>query len=272
MTDIEKLKETAKEIRIEILKMLTSAGSGHTGGSLSAVDIAVAIYFSKMRFNPDDPFWPDRDRFILSKGHAAPLLYAILAKAGYFSSDILCDLRKMESPLQGHPCCKSIPGVEVSTGSLGQGLSVANGMALGLKLDNNPARVYCIMGDGEIQEGQVWEAAMTASHYGLDNICAVIDRNGLQIDGPVEKVMGIEPLTDKWAAFRWHTQRIDGHDMESILGALAEADKTRGKPSVIIADTVKSKGVSFFEGKVEYHGVTPSNEELEKAIKEINNG
>ncbi len=272
ITDTSKLEDIAREVRIDILKMLTSAGSGHTGGSLSATDIAVAIYFSKMAFNPEEPLWSDRDRFIMSKGHAAPLLYAVLAKAGYFSKDILDDLRKIESPLQGHPCCKSLAGVEVSTGSLGQGLSVANGMALGLKLDKKTSRVYCILGDGEIQEGQVWEAAMTAAHYGLDNVCAVVDKNGLQIDGPVEKVMGIEPLPDKWKAFGWHTISADGHSMGSLLDALSEAETVKGKPAVIIADTVKSKGVSFFEGKAEYHGVTPSEEELEKAIKEINNG
>lgn len=272
ITDVNKLKNIAREVRIDILKMLTSAGSGHTGGSLSATDIAVAIYFSKMRFNPKEPLWDKRDRFIMSKGHAAPLLYAILAKAGYFSNEILNDLRKIESPLQGHPCCKSLAGIEVSTGSLGQGLSVSNGMALGLKLDKNPARVFCIMGDGEVQEGQVWEAAMTSAHYKLDNVCAFVDRNGLQIDGPVEKVMGIEPLAEKWSAFGWHTLKVNGHDMSSILGALDEAEKTTGKPTMIIANTVKSKGVSFFEGKAEYHGVTPTEEELEKAIKEITNG
>lgn len=272
ITDVNKLENIAREVRIDILRMLTTAGSGHTGGSLSATDIAVAVYFSKMRFNPKEPLWDKRDRFIMSKGHAAPLLYAVLAKAGYFSKDVLNELRKIESPLQGHPCCKSLAGVEVSTGSLGQGLSVSNGMALGLKLDNNPARVFCIMGDGEVQEGQVWEAAMTAAHYKLDNVCAIVDRNGLQIDGPVEKVMGIEPLADKWAAFGWHTLKIDGHDMSAIVKALDEAEKIKGKPTMIIADTVKSKGVSFFEGKAEYHGVTPTEEELDKAIKEINNG
>jgi transketolase len=272
ITDVSTLESITKEVRVEILKMLTSAGSGHTGGSLSAADISTAIYFSKMKYDPKKPLWDERDRFIMSKGHAAPLLYAILAKAGYFSQDILNDLRKIESPLQGHPCCKSLPGIEVSTGSLGQGLSVANGMALGLRLDNNPAKVFCIMGDGEVQEGQVWEAAMTAAHYGLDNLCGVVDKNGLQIDGPVEKVMGIEPLTDKWTAFGWHTINIDGHDMKSILDALTEADNTKGKPTMIIADTVKGKGVSFYEGKVEYHGKTPSADELDDAIKEIING
>lgn len=270
--DIHVLKNIAREIRLSILKMLTKAGSGHTGGSLSAVDIAVAIYFSKMSFDPPNPLWEDRDIFILSKGHAAPLLYALMAKAGYFPEEALENLRTIESPLQGHPCCKSLPGVEVSTGSLGQGLSVANGMALGLKLDKKTARVYCIMGDGEIQEGQIWEAAMTAAHYRLDNLCAVVDNNGLQIDGPVEKIMGIEPLHDKWAAFGWHVIEVDGHKMEEILSALDSAEKMKNKPTVIIAHTTKGKGVSLFEDKVEYHGVAPTMEEFEIAIKELNNG
>jgi transketolase len=267
--DIRMLEEIARKVRIKILKMLTKAGSGHTGGSLSATDVAVGIYFSKMDFNPQDPFYKKRDRFILSKGHAAPLLYAIMAEAGYFSLEVLDNLRQIESPLQGHPCCKSLPGVEVSTGSLGQGLSVANGMALGIRLDRNPARVYCILGDGEIQEGQVWEAAMTASHYKLDNLCAVVDNNGLQIDGHVREVMNIEPVKDKWLSFGWHIIEIDGHNMQEILNALDEAEETRGKPTVIIAHTVKGKGVSIFEGKVEYHGVSPTTEELDKALKEL---
>ncbi|MCK5287020.1 MAG: transketolase [Thermodesulfovibrionia bacterium] len=269
---IKTLQKIAERLRITILKMLHRAGSGHTGGSLSAADIAVAIYFSKMNYNPKDPFWRERDRFILSKGHAAPLLYAIMAEAGYFSADMLDNLRTIESPLQGHPCCKSLPGVEVSTGSLGQGLSVANGIALGLRLDNIQARVFCIMGDGEIQEGQIWEAAMTTAHYKLDSLCAFVDNNGLQIDGPVEKVMGIEPLYDKWSAFGWHVIEIDGHNMQEILNALNEAESTKGKPTIIIAHTVKGKGVSLFEGKVEYHGVAPTSEELEKAIEELTNG
>jgi len=271
ITDVHDLKKLAKKIRLRVLHMLTTAGSGHTGGSLSAADVAVAIYFSKMNFDPKNPLWKERDRFILSKGHAAPLLYAIMGEAGYFPLDTLNLLRKVESPLQGHPCCTSLPGIEVSTGSLGQGLSVANGMALGLRLDNNPARVYCIMGDGEIQEGQVWEAAMTAAHYKIDTLCAVVDNNGLQIDGPVQKIMGIAPLHDKWASFGWHVIDVNGHNMEQILGALDEAERTKGKPTVIIAKTTKGKGVSFFEDKVEYHGVAPSSEEYEKAVKEIHN-
>lgn len=272
ITDVQKLKEIAKKIRISILHMLTQAGSGHTGGSLSAADVATAIYFSKMKFDPSNPHWEERDRFIMSKGHAAPLIYAIMAEAGYFPHETIDTLRKVESPLQGHPCCRKLPGIEVSTGSLGQGLSVANGMALGLRLDKNPARVYCIMGDGEIQEGQIWEAAMTAAHYKIDNLCAVVDNNGLQIDGPVEKVMNINPIHDKWEAFGWHTIDIDGHDMDSILKALKEAENTKGRPTVIIANTTKGKGSVIFENKVEFHGVTPTQEEFEKAVKEINNG
>lgn len=272
ITDFRVLEEIAREIRINILKMLTAAGSGHTGGSLSAVDVAVAIYFSKMNFDPQTPQLKERDRFILSKGHAVPLLYAILAKAGYFSADLLGTLRKVQSPLQGHPCSESLPGVEISTGSLGQGLSVANGIAIGLKLDRIPAKTYCILGDGEIQEGQVWEAAMTSAHYCLDNLCAVVDNNGLQIDGPVEEIMRVAPIHEKWAAFGWNVIEINGHKMQEILRALDEAENTKGKPTVVIAHTVKGKGVSFFEGKVEYHGVAPTSEELEKAIKELSDG
>jgi len=271
ITDVEELKNISKRIRIKILHMLTQAGSGHTGGSLSAADIATAIYFSKMKFDPANPKWEERDRFIMSKGHAAPLIYAIMAAAGYFPKETIDTLRNIESPLQGHPCCKKLPGIEVSTGSLGQGLSVANGIALGLRVNNNPARVYCIMGDGEIQEGQIWEAAMTAAHYNIDNLCAVVDNNELQIDGAVEEVMGIQPVHDKWEAFGWHTIRTDGHDMEEILRALDEAENTKGKPTVIIANTTKGKGVSFFENKVEYHGTAPSQDEFERAVKEINN-
>ncbi|MCI0469496.1 MAG: transketolase [Nitrospirae bacterium] len=267
--DIDFLREKAREVRVEILKMLTRSGSGHTGGSLSAADIATALYFYKMRHRPSDPKWHERDRFILSKGHAAPLLYAVLALTGYFDKSLLDTLRKIKSPLQGHPSSKMLAGVEVSTGSLGQGLSIANGVALGLRLDDNRSRVYCLLGDGETQEGQVWEAAMTAAHYGLDNICAIIDVNGLQIDGACHEVMKIEPVADKWSGFGWYVHEIDGHNMEEIVNALDEAEKIKGKPSVIIAKTIKGKGVSFFEHKVEYHGLAPTADELERALKEI---
>ncbi len=268
-TDIASLTEKARILRIEILKMLTEAGSGHTGGSLSAADIVTALYFSKMRHDPEDPKWSERDRFILSKGHAAPVLYAALALSGYFEKTLLKTLRKLGSPLQGHPCSKILPGVEISTGSLGQGLSIANGIALGLRMDGLNARVYCLLGDGETQEGQVWEAAMTAAHYKLDNLCAFIDNNGLQIDGHCCDVMYIEPIVDKWAAFGWHVIDINGHDMGAILGALNEAETVKGKPTMIVARTVKGKGVSLFEGKVQYHGLAPTHEELEIALKEL---
>lgn len=267
--DIGFLREQARIVRIEILKMLTQSGSGHTGGSLSAADIVTALYFYKMRHRPDDPKWSERDRFILSKGHAAPLLYTVLALTGYFDKSLLSTLRKTGSPLQGHPSSKMLQGVEVSTGSLGQGLSIANGMALGLRLDDSPARVYCLLGDGEIQEGQVWEAAMTAGHYALDNLCAIVDLNELQIDGRCEDVMKITPVPKKWKAFNWHIFEIDGHNMEEIVNTLDEAEKIKGKPSVILAKTVKGKGVSIFEGKAEYHGLAPTKEELEIALKEL---
>lgn len=272
MVDIAFLKETAKNLRIEILKMLTNAGSGHTGGSLSAADIVTALYFYKMRHDPKNPQWKERDRFILSKGHAAPVLYAVLSLSGYFDKSLLNTLRQINSPLQGHPCCKSLPGIEVSTGSLGQGLSVANGIAMGLKLDSSSARVYCLLGDGEIQEGQVWEAAMTASHYKLDNLCAIVDNNDLQIDGYCSEVMNISPIDEKFKAFGWNVLKIDGHKMEEIVEALDEVEKIKGKPSLILAKTIKGKGVSIFEGKAKYHGIAPTQEELEIALKELNNG
>jgi len=267
--DIDALREKARILRIEILKMLTMAGSGHTGGSLSAADIVAALYFYKMRHNPVDPKWNGRDRFILSKGHAAPVLYAALALSGYFDKALLKTLRRLGSPLQGHPCSKLLPGVEISTGSLGQGLSIANGIAMGLRMDGSDSRVYCLLGDGEIQEGQVWEAAMTASHYRLDNLCGIIDNNGLQIDGQCCDVMHIEPIVEKWEAFGWHVLDINGHDMGAVVDALNRAEKLKGKPTMIVARTIKGKGVSFFEGKVEYHGMAPSHEELETALMEL---
>jgi transketolase len=267
--DTDFLNEKARHVRIEILKMLNAAGSGHTGGSLSATDIVTALYFYKMRHNPLNPKWDERDRFILSKGHAAPLLYAVLALTGYFDKSLLYTLRRIDSPLQGHPSSKLLQGVEISTGSLGQGLSIANGIAMGLRLDNKSSRVYCLLGDGEVQEGQVWEAAMTAGHYLLDNLCAIIDMNHLQIDGRCEDVMKIDPIHKKWEAFNWHVFEIDGHNMEEIVNTLDEAERIKGKPSVIIAKTVKGKGVSIFEGKAEYHGLAPTKEELEIALKEL---
>lgn len=268
-TNIQTLREHARELRIDILKMLNKASSGHTGGSLSAVDIITTLYLHKMKHDPKRPEWKDRDRFVLSKGHGAPALYATLARSGYFDREELFTLRKLGSSLQGHPCRISTPGVEVSTGSLGQGLSMANGIALALKLDAIPARVYCLLGDGEVQEGQVWEAAMSSAHFKLDNICAIVDKNGLQIDGSVEKIMTIDPLAEKFISFGWNVLEIDGHDYEQIISALDSAEEVIGKPTVVIAKTIKGKGVSFFENKYEYHGVAPTDDELERALKEL---
>jgi transketolase len=265
----KELRNRARRMRIDIVKMLHGCGSGHTGGSLSATDIMAALYFYKMKYDPKKPDWRERDHFILSKGHAAPVLYAALAHAGFMDTAELCTLRKIGSRLQGHPDSKYLPGVEISTGSLGQGLSVACGIALAHKLDKTPNRVYALLGDGELQEGQIWEAAMTGSHYKLDNLCAIIDNNGLQIDGPVAKVMGVEPITDKWRAFGWDVMDIDGHDMAQIVSALDRAETVKGRPTSIVCRTVKGKGSKVFEGKVEFHGTAPSKEELETALKEL---
>ncbi|MFH0924961.1 MAG: transketolase [bacterium] len=266
---VNNLEKIAREIRIDVLQMLTEAESGHTGGSLSAIEIITALYFNKMKHDPKNPGSPERDIFVLSKGHAAPALYAALSKSGYFPCSELKSLRKLGSLLQGHPCSFITPGVDVTTGSLGQGLSLANGIALAAKLDKQPKKVYVLLGDGEVQEGQVWEAAMSAAHYKLDNICAIIDKNGLQIDGPTSEVMNVEPLLKKWQAFGWEARETDGHDLGEILKALNKADRVKDKPFVIIAHTIKGKGVSFMENKVKYHGVAPTREELERALKEI---
>jgi transketolase len=225
-----------------------------------------ALYFHVMRHDPENPGWEERDRFILSKGHAAPAQYVALAEAGYFPKEDLMMLRRLGSHLQGHPDSKGTPGVEVCTGSLGQGLSMANGMALGLRLDNRKNRVYAILGDGELQEGQVWEAAMAAAHYRLDNLCALVDANALQIDGEVERVMNVAPIGDKFRAFGWNVIEIDGHDMDAIIGALETAKRIQEKPTVIVARTVKGKGVPRFEHKASYHGVAPNDDELNEAL------
>ena len=264
---IKQLEETARRLRVDIVKTLHSSQSGHTGGSLSAIDMVTALYFHEMKHDPTNPAWSERDRFVLCKGHAAPALYVALAATGYFPKEDLMMLRRLGSHLQGHPDSKQTPGVEVCTGSLGQGLSMANGMALGLRLDGSASRVYALLGDGELQEGQVWEAAMAAGHFKLDNLCALIDVNRLQIDGEVEKVMNVEPVTDKFRAFGWNVIDIDGHDMAAIVGALAQAAEVKGLPTAIVARTVKGKGVSFFENKASYHGVAPSDEELPKALE-----
>jgi len=267
--NLNELGEIARRMRIDILKMLHAAGSGHTGGSLSCIDILVALYFSVMKHSPKDAKGDKRDKFVLSKGHGAPALYAVLAESGYFDKSELLKLRKMKSSLSGHPFSRSTPGVEVTTGSLGQGLSQANGIALADRLNGFDTNVFCVMGDGEIQEGQVWEAAMTAAHYKLDKVIAFIDNNQLQIDGKVEDVMGVEPISDKWRSFGWEVDEIDGHDIGAILGAIDKARKSVGKPTLIRARTVKGKGVSFVEGKAGWHGKTPNDEELEMALKEL---
>lgn len=267
---IKELESIALKLRRHIIEMTCAAGSGHPGGSLSAADIIAVLYFYKLRHNPKDPGWPERDRFVMSKGHAAPVLYAALAEAGYFPVAYLKTLRQIGSSLQGHVDMLSLPGIEMSTGSLGQGLSAANGMALAGKLDKKSYRVYCLLGDGECQEGQVWEAAMTASHHHLDNLTALVDHNKFQIDGRVEEIKSLQPFADKWKAFGWNVLLCDGHKMESIIEALEKAEKTKGRPTVIIAETIKGKGVSFMEEKpLDYHGRAPTNEEEKKALAEL---
>jgi len=269
ISDPNQLKEIARQIRLDIVEMLYRAGSGHVGGSLSATDVLVALFFSHMHLEPGNACYPERDFFVLSKGHAAPALYAILARLGYFPREELSTLRRFGSHLQGHPDSKCTPGVEVATGSLGQGLSVANGLALALKLNRRGQRVYALLGDGEIQEGQIWEAAMTASHYSLDNLTAILDRNRLQIDGRTKEVMSVEPLAAKWEAFGWHTAQVDGHSIPDILEALKACGGIIGRPSIIIAHTTKGKGVSIFEDNVKFHGVTPTTEEYQQAVREL---
>ena len=263
------IEERARAVRRHIIEMTAEAGSGHPGGSLSCADILSALYFGIMRIDPERPDWPERDRFVLSKGHAAPALYAVLAERGFFDPGTLRSLRKMGSPLQGHPDCRKVPGVEMSTGSLGQGLSVANGMALAARLRGYDYRVYALLGDGEIQEGQVWEAAMSAAHWRLDNVMVYLDWNGLQIDGRLEEVMSPEPISDKWRAFGWRVIEIDGHDVRQIVAADEEARKTKGAPTIAVARTVKGKGVSFMEGVADWHGKAPSREQAARALAEI---
>lgn len=266
---LDQLKEKARLLRTDIVTMLHKAQSGHTGGSLSAIDMVAALYFYKMHHDPKNPSWEGRDRFVLCKGHAAPAQYVALAESGYFPKDDLMSLRRLGSHLQGHPDSKGTPGVEVCTGSLGQGLSMAVGMALGLRLDGKSNRVYALLGDGELQEGQVWEAAMAAAHYGVDNLCALADLNALQIDGEVAKVMNVTPVADKFRAFGWNVVEIDGHDMAAIVAALDGAEGVKGKPTLIAARTVKGKGVEMFENKAKYHGVPPSDDELKQALCDL---
>jgi transketolase len=274
MADATQLDAIARACRVQIIRMLTHAGSGHPGGSLSVIDLLVTIAFGRLRHDPKRPDWPDRDRIVLSKGHAVPALYTVMARAGYFPESRLITLRKLGSPLQGHPDRVALPGIEAATGSLGQGLSVACGMALGLKLAASPARVYCILGDGEIQEGQVWEAAMAAPKLGqpdhpIDNLTAIVDYNRIQLDDFVAKILDLEPLLAKWQSFDWPVLEIDGHDVAQIGKALDQAEATRGAPTLIVAHTIKGKGVSFMENNPEWHGKAPKPEEAVAAIREI---
>lgn len=270
--NIEKLKDIAKDIRIDIIEMVSGAKSGHPGGSLSIADILTVLYFEEMNIRVDEPKWEDRDRLVLSKGHAAPGLYAVLSKRGYFPSEELKSLRKLKSNLQGHPDMKKTLGVDMSTGSLGQGLSVANGIALAGKLDKKNYRVYTILGDGELQEGQIWEAAMSSAHYKLDNLIAFVDFNGLQIDGSNEEVMNVSPIDKKFEAFGWNVVVIDGHDLEEIKNTLDKVKEVKGRPTVIIAKTVKGKGVSFMENQYSWHGTAPNSEQRLQALSELKGG
>ncbi len=266
--DIKSLKKKAIALRRDILIMLEEAGSGHTGGSLSIVEILVALYYRRLNIDPTKPDWRGRDKFILSKGHACPALYAVLADLGFFPKEELSTLRKIGSRLQGHPQ-HGLPGVEISSGSLGQGLSVAIGLTLADRIDNVKARVYCLMGDGETNEGQIWEAAMTAAHYKLSNLCGIVDFNKLQIDGMCCDVKDLGDYKEKWAHFGWHAIEVDGHDFDQLENGFKEAASIKEKPQVIIAHTIKGKGISFIENKVEWHGVSPKKDELEKALKEL---
>jgi transketolase len=266
--DIASLKELARQCRREILETIARAGSGHPGGSLSELEILISLYYYKMNHKPDQPDWPLRDRFILSKGHACPAAYVVLANSGYFPKEELKTFRKLGSRLQGH-VYTAVPGVEHNTGSLGHGLSVANGIALAARMQNPDFNPYCLLGDGELQEGSVWEAAMTASHHGLESVCAILDYNRVQENGPVSEIKNEEPLLDKWSDFGWHAIEVDGHDFGEIIKALDEFTAVKGKPTFIKANTVKGKGVTFMEGKAKWHGKAPNKEELESALKEL---
>src|SRR3990167_872037 len=268
-SDTAALCRQANEIRKDIIRMLFEAGSGHPGGSLSATDILTALYFKILRHDPKNPKWPDRDRVILSKGHGAPVLYAALAHAGYFPRELLTTLRKLDSPLQGHPDMRRLPGLEASTGSLGQGLSIGVGMALAGKLDRKDYRSYVILSDGETNEGQIWEAASFAAHHKMDHLITILDYNKFQLDDSVKSIIDMEPMVDKWKAFGWHVFEIDGHNMKTLLETLEAAKKVQGKPIMIVAHTIKGKGVSFMENNNHYHGVAPTKEEAERALNEL---
>jgi transketolase len=272
--DLAKLEAIARDGRVQILRMLAHAGSGHPGGSLSVIDILTVLYFGRMKYDPKNPTWEDRDRFILSKGHCVPAQYYCMARAGFFPESLLLTLRKLGSPLQGHPDRVALPGIEAATGSLGQGLSVAAGMALGLKLAGKSSRVYCVLGDGESQEGQVWETLMSGPKLGapdhhLDNLCVILDYNGIQLDNFVKKILDLEPMVEKVKSFGWPVIDINGHDLAQIDKALDQAEATKGAPTYIVAHTVKGKGVSFMENDPEWHGKAPKPAEAIEAIREV---
>ncbi|MDE2512022.1 MAG: transketolase [Elusimicrobia bacterium] len=266
------LKALTRDMRVDIIRMIEAAGSGHPGGSLSIIDVLTVLYWKFLKHDPKNPGWAERDRFILSKGHACPALYAVMAKRGYFPHEELLKLRKLDSPLQGHPDRMRLPGIEFSTGSLGQGLSVGVGMALAAKMDKKNWKTYVVLGDGEMQEGQNWEAFMSAPKWKLDNLIMILDHNNGQIDGPVDQVMNIEPVADKLRSFNWDVQLIDGHDLAAIEKALTAAHNGGGKPQAIIAKTIKGKGVSFMENNIAWHGNAPKKDDADKAVKEILNG
>ncbi len=265
----KELAALADSLRVDVIKALHAAGSGHPGGSLSAADIVTCLYFDEMNVDPADPAKPDRDKLILSKGHAAPIQYAALAARGYFPREDVMSLRKLGSAFQGHPNMKKVPGIEMSTGSLGQGFASSIGYALANKMDGNPGRIYVILGDGELQEGLVWEAAMSAAHYKLDNLVAIVDWNGLQIDGKNDDVMTVKPIDEKFRAFGFQVSVIDGHDIAQIKDALKKARETKGRPSAIIARTIKGKGVSFMEDNAGWHGKAPDEEQARQAVAEL---
>ena len=265
---LQRLQRVTNETRVDIVTMLSAAKSGHPGGSLSIVELVVTLFYHIMNLDPQNPQWEGRDRFHLSKGHGCPALYAVLARLGYFPSDELARLRQLGGLLQGHPHPRT-PGIEVASGSLGQGLSIACGMALSNRLDKKNSCVYVLLGDGELQEGQIWEAAMFASHYRLDNLYVIVDCNGIQIDGKVADIMNVQPLTKKFEAFGFHVSEVDGHDIAAIVHVVEAAQKVKGKPKVIIANTIKGKGVSFMEHNLDFHGKAPTNDETDKALGEL---
>jgi transketolase len=266
---VERLTGIARELRIADLETIAEAGSGHPGGTLSAADMIAALFFHKLRLRPQEPLWPERDRFVLSKGHCIPIVYVAMAKLGYFPEEQLKTLRDLGSPLQGHPDRTRLPGIEASTGSLGQGLSIAVGMAMAGKLDGADWRVYCMMGDGESQAGQIWEAAMLAGRRDLDNLCGILDYNQVQQTGKVTERLDIEPVVAKWRSFNWHVREIDGHDIAQIIDALDEAEVVHDRPTLIVSHTVKGKGVSFMELNSAWHGKAPDAEKLEAALLEL---